>query len=110
MQINNVPNNTRKCIISKGIANINILLERCIKDASKGYWQNQIAVDLLYSGYYINYHIIDSLDNYMTRLQKLLDQKINKYHSEYNFHIYYGQIGKNNEFGYYLVDDKQRDD
>ena len=103
MQKHFVPNNTKECIIPHGYENINIVMEGCIRNAAKGHWQIRIAIDFLYSGYYINYNVIESLDNYMTRLQKLFDQKINKYNPNLNIHIYYGQIGKNNEFGYYIT-------
>ena len=106
MPLNTVPNNTRKCIIPKGIHTINEILERCIMDSSRGHWQNYIAMKFLYLGYHINSGKIDSLDKYMSRLQKMLDNRVNKYYPSYNFHIYYGQIGKNGEFGYYLECDK----
>lgn len=107
MPLNTVPNNTRKCIVSAHTDNVMLNnIERYIRSAAKGHWQNQIALVLLYDGYYINYNVMESLDNYMTRLQKMLDNQVNKYYQGYNFHIYYGQIGKNGEFGYYLECDK----
>ena len=91
MQKHFVPNNTKECIIPIGDEIINALLKYCFTNAARGHLQNNIANNLSWNGYFVNYNIIDSLDNYMTRLQKLLDQRINKYHPEYNFHIYYGR-------------------
>ena len=102
-----VPNNSVECIDLE-INNLYLfycigdLVVRCIKSAAKGHLQNDIASKFANDGYYINTYKINSLDNYMTRLQKLFDQRINKYHN-LNIHIYYGQIGKNNEFGYYIT-------
>ena len=102
-----VPNNSVECIdleINNLFYGIDDLIVKCIKSAAKGRRQNDIANNFANDGYYINTYKIDSLDNYMTRLQKLFDQRINEYHN-INIHIYYGQIGLNNEFGYYITGD-----
>jgi hypothetical protein len=102
----NVPNRSVECtILDKCIKNDNIIID-ILKNAAKGARQYDISYYLLTYGFVFYDDLYKyphkTFDNYITRVQKKFRDIENL---NINAHIYYGQIGSTNEFGYYLYVD-----
>jgi len=101
----NVPNGSTECtkLEMNPYYHIDDMLMNIIDNAIKGSRQMDIAWCLINDGYVFYDDMLNyshkTFDNYIERVQKKFRD------IEYlniNVHIYYGQIGANNEFGYYL--------
>jgi hypothetical protein len=98
-----VPNKTEKCYAPFILVQepIDYILDKCILRSAKGGNQTDVAFQLREFGYILNDPKIKTLDNYITRVQKRIEDEINVY-GQFQVKIYYGKIGLNNEFGYYI--------
>lgn len=93
-----VPNGSQKCTLLENNEQFDITITKILEDATRSNNQYNVFNWLYAFGYFQNKDYagkLQTLDNYITRCQQKL-----KYFT--NVHIYYGQIGKNNEYGYYL--------
>lgn len=98
-----VPNKTEKCYVPNMLMQtaIDYVLDKCILRSAKGGNQADVAFQLREFGYALNDPKIKTLDNYITRVQKRIEDEINRY-GQFQVKIYYGKIGLNDEFGYYI--------
>jgi len=110
MYMKDVPNKSTKCIVFEQKSAICNLLLKDIMNEAKGKYQVDAAFDFRDNGYTLMNHdkkINASIDKYITRVQKRFEKR-NMVFAKVYYKIYYGQIGINNEYGYYIYEHEKK--